>query len=278
MNIVLKYGKNKMKIGLLECDHVRDEFRHIAGDYRDMFPALFTPVASDWEFVFYDVANGHFPMSIDECDAYLCTGSKASVYDDEPWIHQLKDFVKALYQANKIFIGVCFGHQMLAEALGGKVQKAAVGWCVGVHQFSYRQSAVGYRQSAVDCQRPKAHSSLSNVKHQTSNVHNQLSNLPLPTSFNLLMMCQDQVVELPPDSTVLASTSDCPVAMFRVGERMLGIQAHPEFSIEYEEALMGSRIERIGIEKVTKGLESLSLPLDSEFIAKWIADFVTFAF
>lgn len=234
----------KIKIGLLECDHVRDEFRHIAGDYRDMFPALFMPLAPEWEFVFYDVANGHFPASVDECDVYLCTGSKSSVYDDEPWIRDLKAFFRQIYAQQKIFLGVCFGHQMLAEALGGKVQKSAVGWCVGIHEFKMLD---GERTAWMN---------------------------PPKESLNLLMMCQDQVHQLPPDSTILASADDCPVAMFRVGERMLGVQAHPEFPLPYEEALMRSRVERIGAEKTAKGLESLSRPLHSTLMAQWMVAFV----
>ncbi|AEI48827.1 glutamine amidotransferase-related protein [Runella slithyformis] len=232
-----------MKVGLLECDHVREEFRPIAGDYRDMFPALFMPLAPDWEFVFYDVANGHFPASVEECEVYLCTGSKSSVYDDEPWIHALKAFVQQIYAQQKIFLGVCFGHQMLAEALGGKVQKSAVGWCVGIHEFTLEKPMPAWAN-------------------------------PSQERINLLMMCQDQVHQLPPDSTVLASADDCPVAMFRVGERMLGVQAHPEFPVLYEEALMRSRVERIGVEKTAKGLESLSLPLHGTLMAQWMAAFV----
>src|SRR5215217_7450772 len=112
-----------MKVGLLECDHVREELLHIAGDYRQMFPALFSQVAPDWEFRFYGVCNGHFPESAGECDLYICTGSKFSVYDEEDWILRLKDFVKEIYESGKKYAGICFGHQMLAEALGGKVEK-----------------------------------------------------------------------------------------------------------------------------------------------------------
>ena len=234
--------RNNLKIGLLECDHVREEFRSIAGDYRDMFPALFMPLAPEWEFVFYDVTNGHFPASAAECDVYICTGSKSSVYDDEPWIHALKALVQQIYHQQKIFLGVCFGHQMLGEALGGKVQKSAVGWCVGIHEFTICEGLP--------------------------------FTVPPQERVNLLMMCQDQVQQLPPDGVVLASSADCPVAIFRVGERMLGVQAHPEFPVPYEEALMRSRVERIGAEKTARGLESLSQPLHSTLMATWMVEFV----
>ena len=227
-----------MKIGLLECDHVRDELIPIAGDYRQMFPAMFEGVATHWEWFFYDLINGYFPKHPDECDAYICTGSRFSVYDDEPWIVQLKTLVQNLYAAKKPFVGVCFGHQMLAEALGGKVQKAAVGWCVGVHCF------------------------------QTSNGNAALQNP------RLLMMCKDQVVQLPPNATVLASSPDCPVAMLQVGDTTLGIQAHPEFSKPYEAALINLRIEKIGEQKAQKALESLTQPVDARAMARYIAQFV----
>lgn len=231
-----------MKIGLLECDHIREELRHIAGDYRQMFPALFLQVAPNWKFTFYDVCNGHFPEFVDECDVYICSGSKNSVYDDEQWINDLKDFVRTIYNSDKIFVGVCFGHQMLGEALGGKVQKSEAGWCIGVHSFEL--------------------------------IKTEEWMYPAQSTFNLLMMCQDQVLQLPPDSTLLARTADCPNGMFRVGNKMLGIQAHPEFSKEYDQALMELRIERIGEEKVRSGIKSLELPTHELIIAEWIRKFV----
>jgi GMP synthase-like glutamine amidotransferase len=230
-----------MKVGLLECDHVRTELLDIAGDYREMFPALFSTVAPAWEFTFYDVCNGHFPASADECEVYICTGLKSSVYDDEEWILRLKVFLNEIKEAGKVYIGVCFGHQMLAEALGGKVEKADVGWCVGVHQFEM-------------------------VKHENWMI-------PPFSSVNLLMMCQDQVMKMPPDSSLLAETVDCSVAMFRVGEKMIGIQAHPEFPKKYDRGLMELRVERIGAAKVEMGIISLELPTHELVMAQWLKNF-----
>lgn len=231
-----------MKVGLLECDHVREELQHIAGDYRQMFPALFLQVAPDWEFEFYDVCNGKFPSSVDACDAYICTGSKNSVYDEEEWVNDLKDFVREIHSSDKVFVGVCFGHQMLGEALGGKVEKASIGWCVGVHAFELVQLEEWMN--------------------------------PARSHFNLLMMCQDQVQLLPPSSIRLAQTADCPNAMFRIGKNMLGIQAHPEFPKVYDQALMELRVDRIGKAKVDLGIASLELPTHELVMAEWIRKFV----
>ena len=172
----------------------------------------------------------------------MVTGSKHSVYDEIDWILQLKSFVLEIWQSQTSYIGVCFGHQMLAEALGGKVQKAESGWSIGVNTFEISQH------------------------------RNWI--LPPRASLNLLMMCQDQVKVLPENSTVLAHTSSCPVGMFTVGNKMLGIQAHPEFSKKYNQTLMEDRLEIMGKEKVENGLESLSKELDNSTIVNWIINFI----
>lgn len=226
-----------MKLGLLQCDHVAEHLLHLNGDYDEQF----TKLLPGFDWTYYDLTAGQFPLSLEECDAYLCTGSKYSVYDDIDWIHRLKQQVRDIYKKQIPFIGVCFGHQMMAEALGGKVQKGGCGWCVGVHRFQVIQ-----REAWME---------------------------PFQSEFNLLMSCQDQVLELPPDSTLLAQTADCQVGMFRVGERMLGMQAHPEFSVAYMEALLEGRRVRIGREKVDAGLATLETSQDSEQTSIWCQNF-----
>lgn len=227
-----------MKVGLLICDHVLPEFRPIGGDYPDMFSSWFPGV----EWALYDVASGHFPEDPRDCEAWLCTGSRYSVYDEADWIGRLKTLVRDIRDAGVPYVGVCFGHQMLGEALGGRVQKGACGWCVGVHAFDMLR-----REEWME---------------------------PFRESIHLLMMCQDQVLELPPDSTVLAASEDCPVAMFRVGDTMLGVQAHPEFTLEYDRALMEARVARIGVEKVEHGIASLERTPDGELFATWVRRFI----
>ena len=113
-----------MRIGLLECDHVAERYLPIAGDYGDMFGRWWRDADPDAEVVRYDAHRGVLPERPDECDAWLCTGSSASVYDDEPWIDGLADFVRAVHVARVPLVGVCFGHQLLAHALGGRTERA----------------------------------------------------------------------------------------------------------------------------------------------------------
>lgn len=228
-----------MNIGLLQCDHVAERFQHIAGDYPEMFGALF---GARFNLIPYDVCNGVWPALLQECDGYLCTGSRWSVYDDAPWIHDLKTFVQRAYETRTPFIGICFGHQMMAEALGGKVEKSSYGWGVGIHALEITINEPWMR--------------------------------PEQTTLNLHYMHQDQVASLPKDSIVWGRSDHCPFAAFRVGDTMLGIQAHPEFTNAYSAALLTDRIERIGAERVAEARASLVHPTDDAVFVQWVNEFL----
>ena len=126
-----------MKLGILKTDAVRPEWVPEFGEYPDMFVALLGQLDPALEFVVYDVEQGEFPDDIDEVDAYLITGSKSSVYDDKPWIAALMDFVRELDRRHKKIVGICFGHELVAQALGGKTEKSSKGWREGLHTHSF---------------------------------------------------------------------------------------------------------------------------------------------
>lgn len=227
-----------MKTGLLICDHINPEYKDEFGDYPDMFKALFPEF--DWRL--YDVCNGEFPKNINECGVYFTTGSRHSVYEEIDWILRLRGFVRVLYKEQVPYVGMCFGHQMLGEALGGKVMKAEQGWCVGVQSFEMTEKADWMT--------------------------------PYEDNINLVMMCQDQIKVLPQEAKVLASNKMCPAGMIQVGEKMLGIQAHLEFPKAYDEALMKARIERMGEDVVAKGIESLAMPVSVKTVRNWVLNFL----
>lgn len=119
-----------MRIGLLECDHVDDRYASIGGDYFDMFAALL-PMA---DLVRYDTINGKLPGAPDECEGWVVTGSRHSVYEEIDWIHGLGDFIRQAHDARAPFVGICFGHQALAHFTGGRTEQAS-GWGVGAHDI-----------------------------------------------------------------------------------------------------------------------------------------------
>jgi GMP synthase-like glutamine amidotransferase len=230
-----------MNIGLLQCDHVNEQFRHIIGDYPDAFRAVFAQHAPDITLRVYDVCHGELPQSLDECDGYITTGSKYSVYDDVEWIHQLAEFVRQAHHQQKKLIGICFGHQMIAHALGGKVAKSERGWGIGIKAVELQQTK--------DWMQPEQQ------------------------AYQLLLSHQDQVLELPAEAEILGSNDHCPVAMLMMGRHMLGIQAHPEFTPAYAEALMDTRLERIGYDTVQAAKSTLANPTDEGVLGQWMAAF-----
>lgn len=228
-----------LRVGVLECDHVDDRHRPIAGDTIDMLAALLGPHAPDLELVPYDVIGGELPVDPTDCDGWICPGSRHSVYDDLAWIEGLSAFVRAVRDAGVPFVGICFGHQVLAHALGGRVAKAAVGWGAG------RQVLV------VDRTEPWMD--------------------PPAGELSLHYMHQDQVEELPPGGVVLGGADHCPAALMTVGDTMVGIQPHPEFPAAYVDALLADRVARIGDDEVAAARAGLSQPTDEATVGSWFA-------
>ena len=234
-----------MKIGILEADELVDEIKKRYGTYSDMFQRLLSSVDETLSFHSYQVTQFIYPSSINECDAYLLTGSKFGVYEDFEWIKKLESFVVELYQANKKLTGICFGHQLIAQALGGLTEKSKNGWGVGL--FS------------SDIRRPVQHGDWFN---------------PEKDSFILPVSHQDQVVHIPPRAMLVASSAFCPNAAFQIGDSVLTFQGHPEFSNEYLKYIINNRREDIGEEKRALALSTLIRAADRELVAQWLVNFI----
>lgn len=229
-----------MPIGLLQCDEIDEPLQHIAGDYPKMFGDLLAPHRV--ELRIYRVDEGELPTDTHECDGWIGGGSRRSAFEDEPWIAGLIDFVRRLHANRQPFVGVCFGHQVIAQALGGEVERAAVGWGVGVRSYD------------VVAERPW--------------MRPPLDDLVLVASH------QDQVTALPPGAEVLAVSDYCPIAAMAVGEQMLGIQGHPEFSPALSRALLESRRQRLGDDLTDTALATLVTPTNRRSVGSWIAEFL----
>lgn len=118
-----------MKIGILITGHTPDELAAEHGTYGDMFPKLLE--GHGFEFRAWRVVDGEFPDSVQDADGWLITGSKHGAYENHDWIPPLETFIRETYADGRPMIGVCFGHQVIAQALGGKVEKFGAGWSIG---------------------------------------------------------------------------------------------------------------------------------------------------
>jgi len=118
-----------MKIGLLLTGHAPDTLIDSSGDYDEMFRALLGDEAFEYET--FAVVDQQFPKGIADADGWVISGSRHGAYEDLPWIPPLEQLIRDIWQAKQPLIGVCFGHQIIAQALGGKVEKFAGGWSVG---------------------------------------------------------------------------------------------------------------------------------------------------
>jgi GMP synthase-like glutamine amidotransferase len=197
-----------LKIGILKTGRPPNPAIPTFGTYPDMFMGLLGPAAYDWRT--YDVDGGELPKAPRECDAYIVTGSSAGVYEDLPWIGAAADFLRAA-KGKAALVGVCFGHQLMAQAFGGKVIKSPKGWGVGEHVYEVM----------------KAEPWMGGDK---------------PLRIRLPASHQDQVVEKPPGAEVFAASEFTPFAgLVWPDARALSIQPHPEFDPAYAKSLIEHR-------------------------------------
>ena len=124
-----------MKIGILQTGHVPDEMRASLGDFAAMFKRLLGGRGFDFET--WNVVDMDFPEGPEAADGWLITGSKHGAYEDHPWIPPLEELIRRAYAAGVPIVGVCFGHQIVAQALGGRVEKFDGGWAVGRRTYDW---------------------------------------------------------------------------------------------------------------------------------------------
>ena len=202
---------------------------------------MFAAILPGFEFTYYESHRGQIPASVSECDAYIATGSKHAVYEGHPWVEDLCGFIRKLEGAQP-FIGICFGHQLLAHAMGGEVAKASQGWGIGVLPMDVVRQEPWMNQARTQ-------------------IHLQHSH-------------QDQVQKLPPGAVLLGRSPHCEIAMYRVGETMLGIEGHPEFTVDFGTALIKMRRERLGAALADSALASLDQQADGALVGRWISNFI----
>lgn len=226
-----------MKVNLLLCDTFPGLIPQGMPSYDEMFTGLFGKAGCRETRVF-NTWNGQLPQELNPGEAYVITGSNSDAYDDTPWIASLRRWIRRAAGEGCAMIGICFGHQAIAQALGGRVERSPKGWGVGI---------------------------------RISQIVDTAAREALGPAVSLIYNHHDQVTELPEGAVRIAESDFCPNDGFRIGERIYALQGHPEFPVEFERHWIENLAPDEPAELKARALASLSLlPNDGQRVADWL--------
>ena len=226
------------RIAILETGVPPEALRDDYDDYPARFRALLGDGVPTTRF---NVQEGRLPDDPSAFEGVVVTGSAAGVYEDHFWIPHLLDWLRTARGRTRM-LGICFGHQAMAQAFGGHVEKSDKGWGVGLHRYDI----LGHEPWMF----PKANSVAIPVSHQ------------------------DQVVAVSPDARIIAASDFTPHAGLAWGEDAASFQCHPEFQPDYAAALVELRRDRIPWDVADQALETLRRPNDRALMTAWIRAFL----
>lgn len=226
------------RIGLLLVGHIDAGSLHVGGDYPELYSELFKEL--DIELTTYRCDEGQGPSSVDEQDGWICSPSRLSVYDDIPWLRDVEQFLRDLIKTETPYVGICFGHQLMAQALGAPVRNADVGWGIGAKRYEILLPQP-WMDSSADIVLAASH--------------------------------QDQVMSLPSDARLLARSDYCPIGGMMIGDRAWTLQVHPEFSPALADSLLATRLQLFGADKAESARATLTQGLHQGRVASWISNF-----
>ena len=231
-----------MKITIIETGLAPEPIRDQHPSYPDMFETLISSADDGFVYETISPARGERLPDPATRDAILITGSAAGVYEDHHWMQPLFDFIRRAANNKTPQVGICFGHQAIAKALGARVEKADAGWGLGLHTYDVHH-APGWMD-------------------------------PIET-FALGVSHQDQVLSLPDGANVIAASDFTPFAALDYpGSAAMSFQGHPEFDTEFFEALYRVREgTRFTSDVVNNAVETLRRPNHNHDVAKWISKF-----
>ena len=227
-----------MKLCTIETGIPPEHLVPIFGTYPEMVENWLSPHLPEAQFFSTSAVRNEQMPAPETYDGYILTGSKHGIYDDLPWIPKLRDFLVAIKNAHRPIFGICFGHQIMAEAFGGRAIKSERGWGVGAHAYRYEADDV-------------------------------------PVDGASFVFHQDQVTEVPPGATVIGSADHCPIGALAYDFPALSVQYHPEFTEPYIEALLDLRGSSTLPEDVTAAARTsiADFPVDNVPPADWAASF-----
>lgn len=216
-----------IRIGILETGRPPEDLAAEFGDYPNMIRQWIGDLDADYSA--YAVLDGDFPASVEQADLWIITGSKFGAYEHHSWIPPLESFIRSVRSANRLMFGICFGHQIIAQALGGVVRKSDKGWGLGVHEYP-----------------------------TTPDWPPELGDAP--DKIAIQAYHQDQVEEKPKDAVTIASTEFCEHGALWYPGFAVTVQGHPEFAKPYASALMEKRRGSVlSIEDVDQGQRNMAI-------------------
>jgi GMP synthase-like glutamine amidotransferase len=235
-------GGAPRRIAVLLTSNDRAAFAQRFPDDGAKFRALLAPLAPQWQFETVAVKDNVFPAHCRDYDGYIISGSPASVKDRDPWIARLMLFIQELHRERLPTVGVCFGHQAIAQALGGEVLRNADGWQLGVATTAFERFA--------PWQRP------------------QLPSLALYAAHN------EQVGRLPAGAECLGSGPGCKAASFSIGRHFFTTEYHPEMSLEFMQALTDHLAPHLGPELAQRARTQLQQDVQGAQFGQWMLRFL----
>lgn len=230
------------RIGILMTATETPAFAAEFPDDGEAFQNLLLPLRPDWRFEIVYVKDNVFPERAGDFDGYVITGSPGTVTDDKPWIKRLLAFICEA-EAGKIpMAGVCFGHQAIALALGGKVERAAQGWGFGVAETRHARAAPW-------------------MTPENEVIH-------------LYTAHRDQVTALPEGAELLGGSAHCPIGSFRIGDHIFTTEHHPEMTVAFMRRLTAYLSAHLDQDIIAQARKDIETPQDSPLMARWIVQFL----
>lgn len=232
-----------MKVIVLLCDVFEDIMPFEDVSYNSMLSDAFLKADANLKFEYYEAFARDLPDCIESDAIYIIPGSRFDAYADYPWLNELRHFIEELHDEKAKMIGICFGHQLIAETLGGRVEKAVAGVGLGVRDAEICIPSIAKHFKAK--------------KLSLQNYH------------------QDQVVILPKQAKIIASSSFCSIEAYTIGKHIVCVQGHPEYDVHYMRYLI--RNHSLNVSEITrmKALKSLDKETNGEETICFMLNFLS---